>query len=291
DVPPRPPARGARLAGPHRDRVGPGRRGRRQGALRRDHPDLDGVAAPGHQRPRPGRRGATAGARTVPPGLADGARLRGEPGGDELGDLPVVRADPPRHRGHHRVHRAAGAGRRRLPPGSRPALGPARRRGRRPPRLRARGTGPRGDRLRPARRRGVGGVHPAEREHRPPLARAGRAGRRERRRDRVVHRPGRPLRRHDPARATRPRGRGARRAPQLRHPLQLRAGRPALAEARGLRHPDEPRARCGGPGRHRRARRAAGPAAVGGDRVRGGRERGRDAGRRGARAQRAGARL
>ena len=56
--------------------------------------------------------------------LAFGATL----GPDELVDLPVVPADPARHRGDARVRRAAHAGRPRLATGPRPAVGGARRR-------------------------------------------------------------------------------------------------------------------------------------------------------------------
>ena len=92
-------------------------------------------------------------------------------GRDELGDLPVVRADPDRPRGHHRVRRPADAGGARLAAARAtcsgwgwPALGVLLLglRARRPDLGRGR--------LRAAGRRRLGGVHPAERADRPPLA-------------------------------------------------------------------------------------------------------------------------
>ena len=56
--------------------------------------------------------------------------LRRHPRPDELGDLPGVRPDPARHRGHHRVRRPAHPGGARLAPRPRPGVGGARRAGR-----------------------------------------------------------------------------------------------------------------------------------------------------------------
>ena len=68
-------------------------------------------------------------------------------------------------------------------------------------------------------------------------------------------------------RAHRAAGRGGG-AAQLGDPLQLRAGRAALAAAGGLQHPDEPGAGCRGARRHRGARRVPRAGAVGRDGVR-----------------------
>ncbi len=113
--PSRSPAR-PRRPGAGRHPLGPARRRHRQGPLRRDLPDRDGVAAPGHQRPGPGRRRPADGCagRTGRDWLVV-LGFGAQPGHDELGDLPVLLPDPARHRGHHRVHRPAHAGGARAP--------------------------------------------------------------------------------------------------------------------------------------------------------------------------------
>ena len=124
--------------------VGPARRRDRQGAVRRDLPHRDGVAAPGDQRARARRRRATAAHRPDAARLAGRARLRRQPRHDELGDLPVLLPHPARHRRDDRVHRPAdpGASSARGAPATCVWVLLAARRGR-PPRLPA-------DRARPA---------------------------------------------------------------------------------------------------------------------------------------------
>ena len=140
---------------------------------------------------QPGRPGPAAGMA----GRGGGGRLRADPRGHELLDLPGLRPDPARDRGHRRVPRPARGGRRLLAPADRPALGGAGRRGsraahpgrgagrRRPP-GRAGGAG-----VRAARRSRLGRVHHLEPRHRAALPRLVRPDDRDaRRRDR-----------HDPA--------------------------------------------------------------------------------------------
>ena len=113
--------------------------------------------------------------------------------------------------------------------------------------------------VRPARRRRVGGVHPAQREHRAAVGRVRRPRGREHRRRRGDDAACAADRGHEPVGRPGPADRRARRAAELGHPLQLRARRAAEPAARGVRDPDEPRAGRRGP---RRDRRAAGAPAL-----------------------------
>ena len=209
-------------------------------------PTDDRVAAAGHQRGRAGRwspdpalRGRTR------PRLAGGGRLRRQPGADELGDLPVVRPDPARHRGHHRVRRAADPGGPRLAAAPRPRSGWC------SPGSGSRCSASSAVDLDLGRRR-CSRCSPAPRGRRTSCFSAG-TGRRW---------PGldglavasvvatlllTPLALaaggDDLLDAAAPAARRGGRPAQLGDPLQLRDGRAALAAPGGVRHPDEPRAR------------------------------------------------
>ena len=173
----------ARVAGGRRHPVGPVRGRDRQEPVRRRGPDHPGLAAARDERGHPRRDRPAGPARAYGGRLAGGDRLRGRPRHDELGDLPVLRPDPPRDRGDHRVPRPADPRRRRQPPAARPGLGAPGRGRRRPARARARRAHLGRRRVRAARGGRVGGVHPAQRLDRAPLAGPRRAGRGQRGRD------------------------------------------------------------------------------------------------------------
>ena len=160
--------------------VGAGGRGDLEGALRRRLPHGDGLVAPRHlDRRAPAARASTP-LGPEPGRLAGGAGVRCGSGHDELVDLPVVRTAPARGGGEHRAAGAAHPGARPVPSRGRPPLGPARRGRGRPAGLRGRGGDGSRRAVRAARRGVLGGVHPAERRHRPALAGALRAGARQR---------------------------------------------------------------------------------------------------------------
>ena len=160
----------AGVAGGGRHPVGPARCRDRQEPVRRRGPHHAGLAAAGHERGHPRRDRPPGPARTYAGGLAGRGRVRDHPRDHELGDLPVVRADPARDRGDHRVPRPADPRGLRQPTPARSAVGPPRRGRRRAARPRARGADLGRRRLRAARCRRVGGVHPAQRLDRAPLA-------------------------------------------------------------------------------------------------------------------------
>ena len=193
-----------------------------------------------------------------PRGLAGRGRLRREPGADELGDLPVLRADPAGHRGHHRVHRPAHPGRPRLAPGPRPGLGRPRRPRRAAARLRAGRPDRGGRRATPCSRAPRGRRTSCSAPAPAPAGRDSTAWRSPASWPPCCS----PSRRSSPAGTRLLDGRvlliGAMIGLlSLGHPLQLRDGRAADPAAVGVLDPDEPRARGRRAGRDRGAQRAA----------------------------------
>ena len=111
------------LAGGRRHPLGPVRGGDRQGPVPAGATHGHGVDAAGDLGADPARRGPTLVPRPQPPGLDGRAGVRDGADDHELGDLPVVRRDPARGRGDHRVPGAADRGGRRFPPPAGPDLG------------------------------------------------------------------------------------------------------------------------------------------------------------------------
>ena len=207
--------------------------------------------------------------------------VRDSPGDDELRDLPVVRQDPPRHRRHDRVPRAArGRGGRRAA-AVRPGLGGAGRGGRAaagPGLERAPGPGRRG--VRAGLRRGLGRLHPAEPGHWAAFLRHLGPGDRDVRGGRHSHGAGGGAGRAGDVPAVPAGGRGRDRAAVLGDPLLAGVRGAAAGAGPGVRGVDEHAARGGGADRPGHARPAAERGGVGGHLLRGRGQRRRGARRR-----------
>ena len=189
------PARAGR-AGPRRHPVGAARRRDRQGPLRRDLPDRDGLAAPGHQRARP-RRGRPAAAHRAD-AASDWLVVLGF-------GLSLATMNWAIYQSFSRIPLGIAVTIEFIGPLTLAVLGSRHARdlvwvllaGRRRRAARPRADRPRPARraVRPARRRRVGGVHPAQREHRAALGRVRRARRGQHRRRRRHDAAGAPDRR------------------------------------------------------------------------------------------------
>ncbi len=219
-------------------------------------PRRRGVPAAVPVRTDPACRGTAVAARPLACRHPGRGRLRPGARRHELELLRGTRSAAPGHRGDDRVHRSAGGRARRLAACTRPAVGGAGGRRRRPAgharqpsrRHRAR------RRLRPDRRDVLGRLHPAVQTRRCHVRAPGRVGDRAGRRH-AVHPAGRADRgRFGPRPAPRARRGVARGRPVVADPLFAGDRRAAPPAPRGVRAADEPGTGHGRAGRCARPR-------------------------------------